>query len=126
MASLLSCSQAERDDPRSRLKGRSSLPDTEPAGQGAEEAPATRRERGKAACEQDRKMTTSPQILALFTFARRRHLGLTPSALARQLGLRPDQVRAVEAGRNAGAAAIAKLERWNGIAGVPGKAEHGR
>ena len=40
--------------------------------------------------------TITPQILACFTLARRRHLGLSPLALERELDVPRGQVRAVE------------------------------
>ena len=54
-----------------------------------------------------------PAILAAFTQARRKFMGLSPSALARRLGIRTDQVRAAEDQKRIGATARAALVRFN-------------
>lgn len=61
----------------------------------------------------------SDPILAAFTFARRRHEGLTRGQLARRLGIRTDQVRAAEERRPCGERALAKLLEWNELEEKP-------
>lgn len=54
-------------------------------------------------------------ILACFTTARRLHEGKTRGALAKQLGIRADQVAKAESGKPCGSDAEAKLMAWNGL-----------
>lgn len=52
-------------------------------------------------------------ILAVYTKARRMHLGLSPSRLAARLKIRADQVKAAEAGKRIAAKARAALVAFN-------------
>lgn len=55
------------------------------------------------------------RILALFTYARRRHCRLTRTHLAAALGIRADQVRKAEEAKPCGSDAAQALAKWNGI-----------
>lgn len=67
-------------------------------------------------------MSDETRILACFTLARRKHEGLTPGQLARQLGIRTDQVKSAEAGRPCGTRAKVALLEWNELPCVAGQA----
>lgn len=58
-------------------------------------------------------MTHSPAILALFTSARRKHLGLSQPRLARRLKITPASLRACESARRFAKSAEAALLKFN-------------
>lgn len=58
-------------------------------------------------------MKEGRSILALFTRARRQHMGLSQAQLARSLGLRRDQISKAECGLACGTHGRAKLLQFN-------------
>ena len=62
-------------------------------------------------------MITADQraVVAAFTNGMRLHLGLTQAGLARQIGIRPDQVSKAESARPCGAAAWRELVKFNNL-----------
>lgn len=61
---------------------------------------------------------TDDQTLATFTHYRRKHMGLTPSKLARKLKIPVSQIYACEECRRIGTVARAALLKFNELEGV--------
>lgn len=61
---------------------------------------------------------SADMVLALYVRARRKHRGLTPAILARELEIGPDQVHAAEQRRALDGSALLRLLDWTGLRGT--------